>query len=153
MTLVLRPSPWKFIITVDAVGWPRHDGSKLDLTGCRALRGDVVSNSFFFDLADPNEACNGFWALLPLKSDEFMVCWILDLLIQSLWLWGFRLISVWTKALSIAPIVSLPAILLSYSTQRQVFQTAPPRTSGALSEPGICRHVGSRLCERGWRIP
>lgn len=25
-------------LTADAVGWPRSDGSKLDLTGCRALR-------------------------------------------------------------------------------------------------------------------
>ena len=140
MTLILRPRHGKVInpaLSVDTVGWPRHDGSKLDLTGCRALRGDVVSRSFFFDLADPNEGRNWVGALLPLNIDEFMVCWILELLIQSLWFWGFRMVSIWTRALSIPPIVSTPATLLSYGTQRQVSQTAPgssrlPRTKRSI---------------------
>lgn len=60
-------------LTVDAVGWLRLDGSRLDLTGCRALRWGIVSSAFFFESCEPDDGRNGVWALLPRNTENFMV--------------------------------------------------------------------------------
>ena len=62
----------------------------------------------------------------------------LGLAYPKLTILGFRLISIWTRALSNSPIVSTPVTLLIYGTQRQGFQTAhgsprSPRTKRSVT--------------------
>lgn len=63
----------RLALTVDAVRWPRHDGSRLDLTGCWSLRWGILSSSFFFESAEPSEDRGGVWPLLPRNIEEFVV--------------------------------------------------------------------------------
>lgn len=75
-TLMIRPVQETFVnlaLIVDGVGWPHHDGSNPDLTGCRALRWGLVSSSFSLESAKPSEERSGVWALMPRNTEEIIV--------------------------------------------------------------------------------